>query len=57
MGSKTCDKKILFYFVMDPTHFVDESHMPLQNMRDSLYLASGNVHVTLVTASKRSDLM
>lgn len=48
-------KKILFYFVMDPTHFVDESHMPLQNMRDSLYLASGNV--TLVTASKRSDLM
>lgn len=55
MGSKTCDKKLLLYFVMDPTHFVDESHMPSQNMRHSLYVASGNV--TLVTASKRSDLM
>lgn len=39
---------------MDPTYFVDESHMPSQNMRDSLYLASGNV--TLVTASKKIRL-
>lgn len=54
MGLKR-DKKILSLFVMDPTHFVDKNHMPSQNMRNSLFLTSGNV--TMITASKRSNLM
>lgn len=54
MGLKR-DKKILSLFVMDPTHFVDKNHMPSQNMRNSLFLTSGNV--TMVTTSKRSNLM